>query len=172
MPSFQRLISEEEIRQKVAEVAKVLDAVYAGRELTIVMVMKGALCLAADLIRQLKTPCAIEMIQASSYRGATHRGELFIRGIEEMELASKEVLLIDDIYDSGETLSRIVAKIQEKHPKTLKSLVLLSKKVARSSPYIPDHVLFEIDNVFVVGYGLDYNEHYRGLSGIYHMELS
>jgi hypoxanthine phosphoribosyltransferase len=172
MPSFQLLISEEEIKQKIADVAKALDLAYAGKELVIVAVMKGALCLAADLTRQLKTPCRIEMIQASSYRGATHRGELSIRGVDEIELGSKEILLIDDIYDSGETLSRIAAEIRKKHPKTLKSLVLLSKKVARSSTYLPDHVLFEIDDVFVVGYGLDYNELYRGLTGVYQMELS
>lgn len=171
MVSFQLLISEDKIREKLIDIAKVLDANYADEELTIVVVMKGALCLAADLIRQLKIPLTIEFIKASSYgsRG-TKRGELVIQGIEDLQLASKNVLLIDDIYDSGTTLCCVEAKIREKDPKTLKSLVLLSKNVARASTYIPNYVLFEIKNEFVVGYGLDYQELYRGLRGIYTME--
>lgn len=168
MDNIELLISQDKIKSKIAQVAQVLDAEYNGEEITIVMVMKGAICIAADLIRELKSPCTIEYVKASSYghRGA-QRGELKITGLETLDLTSKNVLLVDDIFDSGETLTGILAKLQEKNPKSLKSLVLLAKNVQRDVSYYPDYTLFEIENQFVIGYGLDYKEHYRGLPGIY-----
>jgi hypoxanthine phosphoribosyltransferase len=162
------LISEEQIADKIAEVARLIDKDYLGKELVIVAVMKGAICLTADLIRCLDTPTSIEMIKASSYgqRGMSS-GELLVSGLSELDLSSKHILLVDDIYDSGQTLSRLISQIEEKTPKTLKTLVLLSKKVKREVTYVPDYVLFSIENLFVVGFGLDYKEHYRELSGIY-----
>ncbi len=168
MDKIELLISPHEIEQKIAEAARAIDALYAGEELSIVMVMKGALCLTADLMRALKTPTTLEYIKASSYghRGAK-KGELTIVGLDELDLSSKNVLLVDDIFDSGETISQIVAKVKQKNPKTLKSLVLLSKNMKRNVAYVPDHVLFDVENLFVIGFGLDYKEHYRGLPGIY-----
>ena len=162
------LISQDQIAQKIAEAARQIDVDYLGQELVIVMVMKGALCLTADLIRTLKTLVTIEPVRASSYgqRGMS-AGKLTIEGLSELDLSSKHVLLVDDIYDSGQTLSHLVSKIREKNPKTLKTLVLLSKNVKRNSTYAPDYVLFHIENLFVIGYGLDYKEHYRGLPDIY-----
>ena len=169
MDNIELLISQEEIKNKIADVARVIDGHYQSEKLVIVMVMKGALCIAADLIRELKTPCTIEYIRASSYgqNGGMKRGELTIQGLEALDLSSKNVLLVDDIFDSGETVSQIVAKIKEKNPKSLKSLVLLKKQVERDVAYTPDYVLFNIENLFVIGYGLDYNEYYRGLPGVY-----
>ena len=162
------LISSEEIQQKVAEVGKQIDRDYAGEELTIVMVMKGSICLVADLIRQIQIPCALECVRASSYghRG-TQRGELSLAGLEELDIQNKHVLVVDDIFDTGATLSRVVSLLKDKNPKSLKSLVLLNKKVERKIGYRPDYVLFDIDDHFVVGYGLDYKEYYRGLDGVY-----
>ena len=168
MDNIELLISQNEIKSKIAEVARVLDAEYRGEEITIVMVMKGAICIAADLIRELKSPCTIEYVKASSYgQRGSQRGELKITGLDALDLSSKNVLLVDDIFDSGETLTGILAKLQEKNPKSLKSLVLLAKNVERDVTYYPDYTLFEIENQFVIGYGLDYKEHYRGLPGIY-----
>ena len=171
MRNLQLLISPDAIRQKIAAVARAIDAQYAGEELTLIMVMKGAICIAADLMRALQTPCAIEYCSASSYgaRG-TQRGELKILGLDPLDLTDKHVLLVDDIFDSGTTLTQILLQLQAKNPKTLKSLVLLSKKVPRTTNYTPDYVLFEIENLFVIGFGLDYNEEYRGLPGIYSLE--
>jgi hypoxanthine phosphoribosyltransferase len=168
MVTLEPLISPDQIRQKVADIAKAIDQQCAGEELTIVMVMKGAFCLTSDLIRELKSVSVIEYLKASSYgKLGVQRGELILTGIEELHLAGKNVLLIDDIYDSGETLSQIISKLKTQNPKTLKSLVLLSKKGKRQIKYTPDYVLFDIEDQFVVGYGLDYKEHYRGLPGIY-----
>lgn len=164
------LIGQEEIRQKVAQIGKQIDQDYAGEELTMIMVMKGSICLVADLIRQIHIPCAIEFVKASSYghRG-TQKGELSLTGLEEVDVQNKHILVVDDIFDSGVTLSQIISFLKHKNPKSLKSLVLLNKKLEREVDYRPDYVLFEIDNHFVVGYGLDYKEHYRGLDGVYRL---
>lgn len=162
------LISHEEIKQKIAEVARLIEKQFAGEEITLLMVMKGAICLAADLMRELNISVNFEYIRASSYGMlGTERGSLTVEGLDKIDIASKNILLVDDIYDSGATLSHIISECRKKNPKMLKTLVLLSKKVRRDLSYIPDYVLFEIENQFVVGFGLDYNEQYRGLSGVY-----
>lgn len=162
------LISEQSILEKIAGVAKLINAEYRDNELTIVMIMKGAICLVADLIRHVRVPCSIEFIQTSSYGAkGTKRGELTISGLEKIVLEKKHVLVVDDIFDSGVTLSEVMSRIEGQNPKSLKSLVLLLKKVPHKTEYLPDYVLFEIEDRFVVGYGLDYKEHYRGLPGVY-----
>ena len=168
MNTIEPLISQDEIKTEIARVARQIDAEYQGEKIILVIVMKGAICLAADLIRELQTPCAIEFVKASSYghRG-TERGELKILGLDALDLSAKHVILVDDIFDSGETLSQIKAKIQDMKPKTLKSMVLLAKNVKRDVSYTPEYVLFSIENKFVVGFGLDYKEHYRGLPGVF-----
>jgi hypoxanthine phosphoribosyltransferase len=165
------LITSQQIQKKIAEVAQQIDRDYQGRTLTIVMVMKGAICLVADLIRKLQIPCQIEFVHASSYghRG-TRPGELAVLGLDMLDLSHRDILIVDDIFDTGATLTEIVRQIGEKRPNSLKSLVLLDKKASRSTSYRPDYSLFEIDNHFVVGYGLDYKELYRGLDGIYLFE--
>lgn len=164
------LISDEEIQQKVAQIGRQIDSDYSGSELTIVMIMKGSIFLVADLIRCIHIPCSLEFVQAKSYgaRGK-ERGELTISGLENFDVSGKHVLVVDDIFDSGHTLSSTVAALHKQHPKSLHSLVLLSKNVDRQTRYKPDYVLFQIENPFVVGYGLDYKENYRGLPGIYSM---
>lgn len=162
------LIGPEKISEKIAEVAAVIDQEYNGEELTVIMVMKGAVCVASDLIRQLKVPCTIEYMKASSYgKNGTHRGELKITGLDNVDLSSKHVLVVDDIFDTGNTMSAIVNRLKEANPKSLKSLVLLKKNVTHHTDYRPDYTLFEIEDRFVVGFGLDYKEYFRGLPGIY-----
>ncbi len=168
MNNHELLISADRIQSKINEIAQELDDEYQGEEITVVMVMKGALCLTADLIRALKTPCKIDYVKGSSYgQHGSSRGELKITGLDNLDLKDKHVLLVDDIFDSGETLTQIFAQIRDKEPKTLKSLVLLAKNVTRDTYYYPDYVLFEIENKFVIGYGLDYKELYRGLPGVF-----
>ena len=165
---LERLISPEQIQQKINEVAHVLDKDFQDKKLTIVMIMKGAFCITADLIRKLHIPFTIEYIRASSYgEGGIIPSKINLQGIEDLNIRTKDVLLIDDILDQGITLKTVMKELEAKNPRSLKTLVLLKKILPKKSDYRPDYVLFEIEDRFVVGYGLDYKEYYRGLPGIY-----
>jgi hypoxanthine phosphoribosyltransferase len=165
--NFRLLISADQIKERVSEVAAQLDKDYHDKEIVMVMVMKGAVCIASDLIRHIKTPCSLEYVKASSYGSKTVAGELTLSGLEGLNLADKHVLLVDDIYDTGATISEIKRQLLEHQPASLKTLVLLLKNKQRSTQEIPDYTLFNIENEFVIGYGLDFDELYRGLPGIY-----
>lgn len=162
------LIPHAAIQERIQAVSELLNTDYAGKEVVLIMVMKGSVCLVADLMRHIHVPCTLECVQASSYgMHGTKAGALTVTGVDALDLTNKHVLLVDDIFDTGNTLKTIASRIQEKKPATLKTLVLLCKKVQRAMSFVPDYVLFELDNLFVVGYGLDYKGHYRGLPGIY-----
>lgn len=166
--TLELLISPEAIDQKVKQIAAQIDKEYRGEEITMIMVMKGAVCVASDLMRALKTPTKIEFIKASSYgMNGSKQGQLKLMGIEHLDLKGKNVLIVDDIFDSGKTMTSIVEQLKEKQPKSLKTVVAFIKNVKREIAYRPDYVLFEVENKFIVGYGLDYKERYRGLPGIY-----
>ena len=161
------LIDEKEIALKLHDAAQKIQRDYSGKDLVIVMVLKGSLCLAADLIREIDLPLDVEYVQCSSYgaRGA-ERGELQIIGLDRLKIHNRDVLIVDDIFDSGHTLSALAEALKQKQPRTIKSLVLLCKDVPHVTNSRPDYVLFDIPNLFVVGYGLDYKERYRGLRGV------
>ena len=167
-PHLTPLIEEGRIASKIEEVASQINRDYHGKELVVVMVLKGAVCLVSDLIRKLDLPFELEYVQCCSYgaRG-TQRGDLQVLGADRLHIQNRDVLIVDDIFDSGHTLSTLVRTLGEKNPRSLKSLVLLSKDVPHVTEYRPDYVLFSIEDRFVVGYGLDYQEKYRGLSGIF-----
>ena len=126
----------------------------------------------ADLIRHLEIPFQLEFVKAQSYgQRGTKPAALTLMGFEDFDLTDKHILLVDDIYDSGRTLKAAKQNLLSKHPKTLKTLVLLRKKIPvkerEETPF--DYVCFDIEDHFVVGYGLDYKEYFRGLKGIYQL---
>lgn len=170
-PKSKPLISAQEIQTKITQIAKELDRVYAGKELTLVVILKGAIFLAADLMRSLRIPTTLEFVRGSSYgmRG-TKPGQLSLSGFDELHLQGRDVLLIDDIFDTGETLTQTVKLLQQKNPQSLATLVLLTKQAGRKTAYIPTYSLFTVADRFVVGYGLDYKEHLRGLPDIRTLE--
>ena len=167
--SLQLMISEEAILKKIASFAAEIDATYQNSPVVLVMILKGAICFAADLIRHISSPTILETIKCESYgQRGVHRGELKIIGVEHLSIKDQHVLVVDDIYDSGVTLNTVMQQLSCMGPKSLSSAVLLSKKIPhRSLPFTPDYVMFDIENEFVVGYGLDFKEFYRGLRGIY-----
>lgn len=168
------LITKEQIAEQIHKTGMQIKQDYVGNDLVIVMVLKGALCVVADLIREIDLPLNLETIQCASYghRG-TERGDLQVIGADRLHIHNRDVLIVDDIFDSGHTMTTLLETLKELKPRTLKTCVLLYKKhVQKVSNYKPDYVLFEIENLFVVGYGLDYKERYRGLSGIYVLEPS
>lgn len=167
-PKLHELISSAEIAERLEEVCAQIHTENRGRPLCVIAVLKGSYMLLADLSRHLTLPHTVEFIKASSYgKKGTARGELTLQEIGMLDIAGKDVLLVDDIFDSGTTLSTIVQKLRAKNPRTLKTLVLLSKKVPKATPYTPNFILFEIENHFVIGYGLDYKEYFRNLNGVY-----
>ena len=164
------LISDGEIKARILEMSEKLNEKY--EELVIVMIMKGSICFVADLLRNLHVKVSIEYVHSSSYRGTTERGELTTSGLENFHIKGKNVLIVDDIFDSGLTMAAIKDSLMKQNPKNLESMVLLNKKAERKADYEPDYSLFTIENEFVVGYGLDYQEHYRGLPGIFVIDVT
>lgn len=165
--NLKQLISENQIQNRIKEVAQQINQEYQGKEIVLIMVMKGAFMLTADLIREITVPCQVEAVQAMSYgKNGTVSGTLTLRGLEKLSLKDRHVILIDDIFDTGKTMTTIRDQLLLQEPASLKTLVLLLKDKPRSITYTPDYVLFPVENEFVIGYGLDYKELYRGLRGI------
>lgn len=157
------LLSEERLREGVDELARQVAAHYGDRPLTIVAVMTGSLVLLADLIRRLHMPIRVSLIQASSYRGGTEPGELHLRDDMMLDVRDRDVLVVDDIFDTGKTLEDVLICIQQMQPNSLSSAVLLHKEGRQVVSTQPDFVAFRIPDEFVVGYGLDYRDLYRNL---------
>lgn len=168
MVHLKPLIDKKQIASKIKEVASWIDEEYRNSDLVLLVILKGAICFAADLIRAIHISCDFQTVQCSSYgsRGI-ERGPLSVFGLDRLDIQQRDVLILDDIYDSGITLRHVFEKIKEKQPRSIKSLVLLTRKNSLSQP---DRSLFSIDGEFVVGYGLDFKEKYRGLNGIYSLE--
>ncbi|HUY92761.1 MAG TPA: hypoxanthine phosphoribosyltransferase [Pirellulales bacterium] len=161
---MKQLLSEAQVQAGVRRLAAEISAHYDGRPLTIIGVLTGSVVLLADLIRLLDMPLRVGVVQARSYRGAaTTPGALTINAESLPEIRDCEVLLIDDIFDTGQTLDELFAQFGRLSPRSLRSVVLL-RKLGRSRVGLePDHVGFEIPDEFVVGYGLDYRDAYRNL---------
>lgn len=169
--NLKQLISEDQIQTRIKEVAHQINQEYQGKEITFIMVMKGSFILMADLIREITAPCRFESITATSYgQNGTVSGTLTLKGLEGLSLKGRHVILVDDIFDTGKTMTNIKDQLLLQEPASLKTLVLLLKNRPRPITYTPDYFLFPIENEFVIGYGLDYKELYRGLRGIYIVE--
>jgi hypoxanthine phosphoribosyltransferase len=158
------LLSEEQLREGIRRLADNIHSHYQGKPLTIVGVMIGSIVLLADLIRLLNMPIRVELVQARSYRNGTRPGPLVLNtDLLSDGIRSRDVLLVDDIFDTGHTLWELFPQIDELGPASLKSAVLLLKQGQCEVDMKPDFVGFEVPNEFVVGYGLDYNDQYRNL---------
>jgi hypoxanthine phosphoribosyltransferase len=158
------LLSKEELHAGVARLAREVAACYEGKQLTVIGVLTGSVVLMADLIRMIELPTRVGVLQASSYRGATTaRGELEINADWLIDVRGRDVLLVDDIFDTGHTLQRVVETMHGFGPASLRSAVLLRKKSRQQVKYNPDFVAFDIPDEFVVGYGLDFEDMYRNL---------
>lgn len=157
------LLSESKLTDGVERLALEIDAHYGGRPLTVIAIMTGSLVLFADLIRRLSMPQRVGVIRASSYRGGTTSGELKVDAEMMIDVAGRDVLLVDDIFDTGKTLDRISGLMSEMGAVSVRTAVLLHKQREHTVEMRPDFVAFEIPDEFVVGYGLDYLDMYRNL---------
>jgi hypoxanthine phosphoribosyltransferase len=158
------LLSKDDLHDGLVRMAKEIAARYENRQLTIVGVLTGSVVLMADLIRLLDLPMRVGVLQASSYRGATTtRGELVINSELMLDISGRDVLLVDDIFDTGHTLVQVLERMREFGPTSIRCAVLLRKQGRQEVEYEPDFVAFDIPDEFVVGYGLDYEDMYRNL---------
>ena len=159
------LIHEQTILSRLDELAREITELYRGQELTVLVVLNGSLIFAADLLRRVPLPLKIDCLRVASYHGGTEStGMVTFNQSFNPDVKDRHVLVIDDILDSGRTLHAVCGKLrQELQPKTVRACVLLSKRCPRAETFDADFVGFEIENEFVVGYGLDYAERYRNL---------
>lgn len=158
------LLSSAEIAAGVGRLAGDINRHYGQRPVTIVGVLTGCVVLLADLIRLLEMPLRVGVVQANSYRGAsTMPGKLMIHADMLPDLRGHDVLVLDDIFDTGGTLLELLEHLDEHAPRSIRSAVLLRKQERRQVAIQPDWVAFDIPNEFVVGYGLDYQGLYRNL---------
>jgi hypoxanthine phosphoribosyltransferase len=162
------LLSPEAIAARVKELAIQLSRDYAGKDLLLVGVLKGAFVFLADLMRALEMPVQVEFVRLASYgKGATSAGH--VRVILDLagSIAGRHVLIIEDILDTGLTLGFLLERLRARQPASLKLCVLLNKRVRRVYDITPDYTGFDVPDTFVVGYGIDYAECYRHLPAIY-----
>ena len=159
------LLSEEQIRQKVAELGKILSEEYADKDPVFVGVMKGVVVFYADMVRQITVPCQFEFMWISSYQGAESTGKMIVKRDVSVDLKGRHVVILEDVFDTGNSLTYTYQHLLSKEPASLKICTLLDKPERRAPgvTLVPDYVGFTVPNEFVVGYGLDYNEHYRNL---------
>lgn len=165
------LIDQAQIEVGVTNLAQKVTRDFRDKQLLVVGVLTGSIVLLADLIRRIELPLQIGLIQASSYRGATTTsGKLEVNDAWLPELTGRDVLLVDDIFDTGQTLSGLLERIQGFQPRSVRSAVLLWKEGRQRVSMVPDYHCFRIPDEFVVGYGLDYNNAYRQLPYIAALE--
>ena len=158
------LFSEEQLAQRVKEIAARIDADYAGKEPLLVSVLRGSFVFMADLVRQITLPCTVDFMAVSSYgSGTSSSGQVkIIKDLSE-PIEGRDVLVVEDILDSGNTLSYLLKLLEARHPASIRLCTLLDKPERRTKPVAVQYTGFTIPDEFVVGYGLDYDEKYRNL---------
>ncbi|MBO5046599.1 MAG: hypoxanthine phosphoribosyltransferase [Clostridia bacterium] len=158
------LLSEETIQARVKEIAAQLDKLYEGRKPVVVCILKGSVVFFVDLIRNMQTPCELDFMSVSSYgAGTTSTGELKIKKDLAADIEGRDVLIVEDIIDSGNTLYHLKKLLNGRRPASVNIVTLLDKPARRQVPMEPEYTGFEIEDEFVIGYGLDYAENYRNL---------
>ncbi len=165
------LYSRDDIARRVRELAAVISADYADKDLVLVGILRGAFVFLADLVRHLTIPAAVDFIGAASYgSGSQTSGQIRITKELQIPIAGRDVLLVEDIEDTGITLQGILERVRRQNPRSLKVCTLVDKKERRLVDVKVDYVGFEIPRGFIVGYGIDYAERYRYLPEIYRIE--
>ena len=167
------LISDKQIARRIRELSVEIERDFKGREMVVVSLLNGTVLFLADLIRYLSLPLRLDFIGVSSYGLGTESGELVFTKELRLDVRGRDVLLVDDILDTGKTLHKVLAKLRALKPRRIKTCVLLDKAARRVEPVQADYVGFQIPDFFVVGYGLDFAERYRNLPfvGVLHPQV-
>ena len=161
------LFTEEALRARVGELAQQINRDLAGKEPVLISVLRGSFIFMADLVRAIELPCRVDFMAVSSYgSGTTSSGQVKITKDLSESIEGRDVLVVEDILDSGNTLSYLLKLLQARRPASIRLCTLLDKPSRRTKPIQADYVGFQVEDLFVVGYGLDYAERYRNLSYI------
>jgi hypoxanthine phosphoribosyltransferase len=166
------LIPEDALQARIREIAARISEDYAGRKVLVIGVLKGAIFFISDLVRHLEVPCELDFMAVSSYGASTHSSGV-VRILKDLDIpiAGRDVLIVEDVIDSGLTLSYLLKNLTSRGPASLEICTLLAKPGYRRLNIEARYVGFELPDVFVVGYGLDYAERYRNLPHIAAFEL-
>jgi len=172
MPELIPVLTREEIKERIAGVAVQISQDYENRELVLVGVLKGAFVFLSDLIRHLTIPVQLDFVSVTSYgSGTSSTGEIRLTKDLSMDVSDKDILIVEDIVDSGLTLQWLSEYIGSLKPKSLKTCTFIDKRERREEQISVDYACHTVEEGFLVGYGLDYAEDYRYLPGIYHLKL-
>ena len=159
------MLTETQIQERIVELGKILSEDYRDKNPVVLGVMKGVVIFYADMVRKIKAPCQMDFMWISSYEGTDSTGSIVVKKDITTDIKDRHVLILEDIFDTGNSLSFVYDHLMKKGPASLKICTLLDKP-SRRKPGVTlqaDYVGFTIPNAFVVGYGLDYNEYYRNL---------
>lgn len=172
MPELIPVLTEAEIDKSVTDIAKIISAEYKGCELILIGVLKGAFIFLSDLSRKIDIPLKIDFARISSYgAGTSTSGNIKLLKDIEIEIEGKDLLIVEDIVDTGTTISHFVDYLKNKNAKSVKVCTLIDKRERRETEVTIDYACHVVDEGFLVGYGLDYAEDYRELPGIYHLKF-
>lgn len=164
MLNLETLISEEELQARIAELGAQISRDYEGKELVILCILKGGVMFMTDLVKHITVPLKMEFMVVSSY-GDEYKSSGIVKIIKDLDepIHGKNVLIVEDIIDSGRTLSYLKKMLSERNPESLKLCTLLNKEEQREAEVDVDYTGFKVGNEFVIGYGLDYKQYYRNL---------
>jgi len=171
MPEFIPLIGEEEIKTQTRITGQMISKDYQDLDLVLVGILKGSFMFLADLSRQISIDHEIDLIGASSYEGTTSTRQIVFTKQPDLELKGRDVLLVEDIVDTGNTLLKIIEFVRLLNPRSIKICTLIDKRERREVDIDVNYSCFSLEKGFIVGYGLDYNEKYRNLPAIYDLKL-
>ena len=160
----QVLFTQEQISGRVKEIAQEIQRDYQGGEIMLISVLRGSFVFMADLCRAIDLPCTVDFMAVSSYgKGTSSSGQVQITKDLSEDISGRDIIVVEDILDSGNTLSYLFQLLQARHPASVRLCTLLDKPSRRTKPITADYTGFTVDDLFVVGYGLDYAEKYRNL---------
>jgi len=166
MPGLKKFIPAQRIAGKIGELGRKISSYYGDNPFVMVILTKGAIIFAADLMRRIKSPMRLELLSARSYKGKKSTGKVTINSGDEMKLKDCRVLIVDEILDTGKTMTEVIRFIKTMRPLEIRTCVLLDKPARRIEKITPDYSGFEIPDEFVIGYGLDLDEYFRNLPEI------
>ncbi len=164
MENIKVLISSEKLQERIKELAKEIKKDYKGEEVTFISVLKGAIFFTVDLMKNYEGDAILDVIRVSSYEGEKSTGNINLKiPLKEENIKNKNIILVEDIVDTGRTFNFLVDYVKNMNPKSVKTCVMLDKPSRRVVDFNADYVGFKIEDLFVIGYGLDYDEKYRNL---------